>query len=277
MRTFAAIVRWEIGYYLRRISTYVYFFVFVGIAGLFMLALTGAFGDVAIAGVGGKVKANAPLTIAQILPLMSLLGVSITAALAGNALYRDYDAGIDPLIYTSPLTKPAFLGGRFVGSVIVNAMILTGVAVGAFLAFVSPWAHQELIGPYHVSAFVWPFVTHIYPNLLFAAAIFFSLVALTRQMLPNYIGGVVLLIGYLASRSLTANLDNNRLAAMIDPFGMRAGQVATEYWTIAEKNERLLPMTGLLLTNRLVWLAVAGLIFAIAYYRFRFSYALPER
>jgi hypothetical protein len=277
MGTFAAIVRWEVGYYLRRISTYVYFFVFVGIAGLFMLALTGAFGDVALMGTGGKVKANAPLTLAQILPLMGLLGVSITAALAGNALYRDYDAGIDPLIYTSPLTRPAFLGGRFVGSLIVNALVLTGIAVGAFLACVSPWAHKELVGPFQLSAYVWPYVTHIYPNLVLTAAIFFALVALTRQMLPNYIGGVVLLIGYLASRSLTANIDNKTLAAMVDPFGMRAGQLATEYWTIAEKNDRLLPMSGLLLTNRLAWLAVAAAIFAIAYFRFRFSYALPQR
>ena len=92
------------------------------------------------------------------------------------------------------------------------AMVLTGVAIGAALACASPWAHKELVGPFHLSAFVWPFVTHIYPNLLFTAAIFFSLVALTRQMLPNYIGGVVLLIGYLASRSLTANLD--RLVAL---------------------------------------------------------------
>src|SRR3954468_18763651 len=243
MSTFAAIVRWEVAYYLRRVSTYVYFLVFVAIAGLFMLVLGGAFGDVvAVMGAGGKVKANAPLTIAQLLPLMSLLGVSITAALAGNALYRDYDAGIDPLIYTSPLSKPAFLGGRFVGSVIVNAMVLTGVAVGAVLACASPWAHKELVGPFQLSAVVCPSVAHIYPNLLFTAAIFFSLVALTRQMLPNYIGGVVLLIGYLASRSLTANLDNKTIAAMSDPFGMRAGQLGTEYWTIAEKNERLLPM-----------------------------------
>jgi ABC-type transport system involved in multi-copper enzyme maturation permease subunit len=278
MSTFAAIVRWEVAYYFRRISTYVYFLVFVAISGLFMLVLGGAFGDVvAVLGSGGKVKANAPLTLAQILPLMSLLGVSITAALAGNALYRDYDAGIDPLIYTSPLSRPAFLGGRFVGSLVVNGLVLTGIAVGALLACISPWVHKELIAPFSLSAYVWPYITHIYPNLLLTAAIFFALVALTRQMLPNYIGGVVLLVGYLLSRSLTANLDNKKLAAMIDPFGIRAGQITSEYWTIAEKNERLLPMDGLLLTNRLLWIAVAGVIFAIAYFRFRFSYALPER
>jgi ABC-type transport system involved in multi-copper enzyme maturation permease subunit len=278
MGTFAAIVRWEIAYYLRRVSTYVYFLVFVAIAGLFMLVLAGAFGDVvAVLGTGGKVNANAPLALAQLFPLLSLLGVSITAALAGNALYRDYDAGIDPLIYTAPLSRPAFLGGRFVGSLIVNALVLTGVGVGALLACLSPWAKKELLGPFHLSAFVWPYITHIYPNLLLTAAIFFALVALTRQMLPNYIGGVVLLVGYLLSRSLTANLDNKKLSALIDPFGIRAAQVTSEYWTIAEKNERLLPVTGLLLTNRLAWIAVAAVIFAVAYYRFRFSYALPER
>ena len=146
MQTFAAIVRWEVMYYLRRASTYVYFLVFVAVAGLFMLVLGGAIGDVvAVMGTGGKVKANAPLTLAQLLPLMSLLGVSITAALAGNSLYRDYDAGIDPLIYTAPLSRPAFLGGRFVGSIIVNALVLTGVGVGALLATLTPWVQKELM------------------------------------------------------------------------------------------------------------------------------------
>jgi ABC-2 type transport system permease protein len=277
MSTFAAIVRWEVMYYLRRISTYVYFLVFVAIAGLFMLVMTGAFGDVGVMSTGGKVRANAPLILAQLLPLMSLLGMSITAALAGNALYRDYDAGIDPLIYTAPLSRPAFLGGRFVGSVIVNALVLTGIAVGAFVATQLPWAQKELLGPTEFSAYAWPYVTHIYPNLLLTAAIFFSLVALTRQMLPNYIGGVVLLVGYLLSRSLTANLENKTLAAFIDPFGMRAAQITSEYWTIAEKNDRLLPLGGLLLGNRLAWLGVAAVVFAIGYFRFRFSHALPER
>jgi ABC-type transport system involved in multi-copper enzyme maturation permease subunit len=276
MNTFAAIVRWEVSYYLRRVSTYVYFLVFVAIAGLFMLVLTGAFGDQGILGSGGRVKANAPLTLAQILPLMGILGMSVTAALAGNALYRDYDAGIDALIYTSPLSRPAFLGGRFVGSLIVNALVLTGIGVGAAVACASPWAHKELVAPFDFAAYAWPYVTHIYPNLLLTAAIFFSLVSVTRQMLPNYIGGVVLLVGYLLSRTLTANLDNKTIASLIDPFGMRAGQIATEYWTIAERNERLMPLTSLLLTNRLVWVGVGLVIFALAYSRFRFSYGLPE-
>ncbi|HET9425771.1 MAG TPA: M1 family aminopeptidase [Gemmatimonadaceae bacterium] len=277
METFAAIVRWEVRYYLRRISTWVYFGIFFGIAFLFMLALTGAFGDAVVMGTGGKVKANSPLTIAQILPLMSLLGVSITAALAGNALYRDYDAGIDPLIYSAPLTKPAFLGGRFAGSLIVNAFVLLGIGAGAAIACVTPWAHPERLASFDLASYVWPYVTHIYPNLLLTAAIFFSLVSLTRQMLPNYVGGAVLLIGYLLASSAISNLDNKWVGALVDPFGMRAMRYTTEYWTIAEKNELLVPLSGMLLSNRLLWIGIGLTIFAVAYSRFTFSHAVPQR
>lgn len=277
MGTFAAIVRWEVGYYLRRISTWVYFGIFFAIAMLFMLALTGAFGDAVVLGTGGKVKANAPLTLASILPLISLLGTSITAALAGNALYRDYDAGIDPLIYTAPLTKPAFLGGRFAGSLIVNAIVLLGIGFGAAIACILPWSHPERLAPFDFVSYAWPYVTHIYPNLLLTAAIFFALVSFTRQMLPNYVGGAVLLIGYLLGSSQLSNLDNKWVGALVDPFGIRALRYTTEYWTIAEKNELLAPMSGMLATNRLAWMSVAGLIFAIAYFRFSFSHAIPQR
>ena len=89
MTTFLAIVRWELRYYLRRISTWVYFAIFFLIALVFMLAAGGAWDQVNVAlGSGGKVRANAPFALAALIPILSLLGISITAALAGNALYK---------------------------------------------------------------------------------------------------------------------------------------------------------------------------------------------
>lgn len=264
-------------FYLRRISTWIYFGIFFAIAFFLMLAIAGAFGDLVALNTGGKVVANSPLTISSLLPAISLLGTSITAALAGNALYRDYEAGIDPLIYTTPVGKTAFLGGRFVGSLIVNAIVLLGIGIGAAIAFATPWAHPEKLAAFRIAAYVRPYLTHIYPNLIFTGAIFFSLVALTRQMLPNYIGGAVLIIGYLLSASLLTNLKNRWLAAMLDPFGQRATRLTTEYWTIAEKNRELVPLTGMLATNRLIWSGVALVVLVIAYKRFQFSYVLGDR
>src|SRR6185437_9560632 len=42
------------------------------------------------------------------------------------------------------------------------------------------------------------------------------------------------------------------------------------------KNTRLVPLNGLLLTNRLIWLGVAAVIFALAYARFRFAYSVGD-
>ena len=89
-----------------------------------------------------------------------------------------------------------------------------------------------------------PYLGVVLPNLVLTAAIFFSLVALTRQMLPNYIGGAVLLIGYLLAGSLLADIDDSGSPALIDPFGLRAQPSITQYWSIAEKNSRLVPITG---------------------------------
>ena len=55
-------------------------------------------------------------------------------------------------------------------------------------------------------------------DVAMSLALLFALVALTRQMLPNYVGGALLLIGYLLAGSLLADLDDKRLAGLIDPL-----------------------------------------------------------
>lgn len=277
MRQFVAILRWEIRLYLRRISTWVYFVIFFAMAFFFMLAAAGAWPEINFAiGSGGKVLANAPFALASIIPVLSLFGVSITAALAGNSLYKDYETRADPLFYTTPVSKAAFLGGRFAGTLVVNALVTTGIGIGAFVATVTPWAQSDKLAPLRLMSYLQPYFGVVLPNLVLTAAIFFALVALTRQMLPNYVGGALLLIGYLLAGTLLADLDDKRLAGLIDPFGLRAQSALTQYWSIAEKNSRLVPITGVLLTNRLIWLGVAAAIFAAAYLRFRFAYSLSD-
>ena len=87
------------------------------------------------------------------------------------------------------------------------------------------------------------------------AALFFCLAALSRRMLPVYIGSVLLLFGYLAAQGLLRDMENKFTAAMLDPFGVVATSRLTEYWSISERNTRLIPFEGLLLWNRLLWLA----------------------
>src|SRR5205085_3392401 len=61
------------------------------------------------------------------------------------------------------------------------------------------------------------------------------------------------------------------LAALLDPFGAQTYNLMSQYWTVAEKNTLSLGWSGLLLWNRLIWITVASLIFAFAFFRFSFT------
>ena len=87
---------------------------------------------------------------------------------------------------------------------------------------------------------------------------------------------MVLLIGYLLAGTLSSKLENRPLAALLDPFGPYAFERLTEYWTPAEKNGRLLPLQGVLLANRLIWLAVGAGALVLTFLRFRMAEPLER-
>ena len=82
------------------------------------------------------------------------------------------------------------------------------------------------------------------PTSLVLGGLFFCLAALTRRMLPVYIGSVLLLIGFLAAQGLLRDIANKTLASLLDPFGVVATSQLTAYWSISERNTRLVPLEG---------------------------------
>ena len=73
------------------------------------------------------------------------------------------------------------------------------------------------------------------------------------------------------SGTLGADIDNKMLVALIEPSGGRAFHLVTEYWSPAERNANLIPLTGAFLYNRLLWMGIALLVTTISYYGFSFS------
>jgi len=274
-RRFLEIVRFELAYYLRRISTYAYFAIFFALGLLVVSAIGGAFQSVSvgIGGSDGNVYVNSPYVMAVLISSLSLFSVLVTAAVMGHAVYRDYDARIDPLFFTQPIRKLEYLGGRFTGAMLVNLLIFASIPLGLAVACKLPFLDPERLGPFRLAVFVQPFLVFVVPNVLLSGAIFFTLAALTRMMLPNYVGGVIMLVGYMIGASLTTDLDHQTLAALADPFASGAHAIVTKYWTVAERNTRLVPLSGLFLYNRLIWLGVAAAIAAFGFWRFRFAHA----
>jgi hypothetical protein len=87
----------------------------------------------------------------------------------------------------------------------------------------------------------------------------------------SFIGSMALIVVYSISLSLIADIDNQMLGAMLDPFGLRTFSVATKYWTVDDRNTLSIGFEKLILLNRVIWSAVGILVFAITWLRFSFS------
>ncbi len=260
-----------------RLSTWVYFLVFFALAMLWIAAAGGLFKEANISFGSGKVFVNSPFAIAQTVSLLGMFGVIVMAAVMGRAVQQDAEYRSHHFFFTSPISPLEYLGGRFLGAFGVLLVIFASIGLGAWLATLLPGMDAERLGPNLWVAYVWPYLLLLLPNALLIGCIFFVIAALTKKMLPVYVGSVLCLIGYLISLQLLRDLDNKTIAALIDPFGSTAiGRIA-EYWTVAERNTRLIPLEGVLLWNRLLWLGVAALVAAFGFWRFSFSKFATER
>ncbi|WP_223650429.1 ABC transporter permease/M1 family aminopeptidase [Hymenobacter psoromatis] len=265
---FRNVFTFELRYRLRQPSTYIYFGILFLIGFLFLAVEETFFGP----STGGKVFKNAPDTLANFHLGGSFLALFITAAIMGTPIYRDDKEGITGLLYTTPLRKSAYLGGRFLASLLIIWFIMSGMSLGAMAGSVMPWLNPAKYGPFRLDAYLGPLLGGAFVNAFFAGCVFFAAYALTRSSLVVYLGGIVLFLLYQISLVVTTNLSNERLAALLDPFGLDTRTVVTKYWSIAERNTKLLPFgSGAMLENRLLWVGVGLALLALSFATFRMA------
>jgi ABC-type transport system involved in multi-copper enzyme maturation permease subunit len=270
----ANIFLFELQQRLRRISTWVYFLVFFALGCLFTLMSGGAIGGTSVDfGTGGKVLVNSPYALNSIITFISFFGIVITAAIAGQATFQDIDSNSAVFFYTAPITKLDYLGGRYLAAFVVQVPIFVSVGLGAWVGTLMPWIDKTRLGPQIVAAYFQPYFINVLPNLLFLTAIFFALAALSRKMLPVYVASVLVLIGYFAVSQFSGSaLVVSVHAALADPLGGAAIDHITRYWTPFQRNTQLIPLQGILLANRALWLGVGAIFLTVTYAKFAFAY-----
>ncbi|MCF7918541.1 MAG: hypothetical protein K9N06_01350 [Candidatus Cloacimonetes bacterium] len=270
------VFRFEFKFRFQNISTYIYIVIFFLLGVLLTNIMGGAISGTRVMMSSEKVLLNSPFLIMLLVTMFGLLGLFITASMMGFSIYRDFEYNIYPLFFTKPVSKFAYLLGRYLANALIVTFILVGIGAGMLLGQFCPWLNKELFGAIHLSYYLWPYVVNILPNVLFTGAIFFSLAFATRRMLPVYIGAIVLFVGYFIGLALFESLDTKGLAALLDPMGMNAIGEATEHFSVVERNTRLVPFSGYLLWNRVLWLSVGAILMLITYLRFQFSQTLVK-
>jgi ABC-type transport system involved in multi-copper enzyme maturation permease subunit len=217
---------------------------------------------------------NSPFIIAAVSVFSCLIWLLLASAIAGEAAARDVQTGMHPLIYTSPVRKAEYLGGRFLAAFVLNALVLLGVQVGSLLAAYAPGVDPEIIGPFRPASYLAAYAFIALPNAFTAGAIQFWFALASGRAIAGYAASV--LIFFLAvpvSLIVSFPLAQPELGKLTDPIGMLGIMNAMMLeWTIVEKNVRMFRLEGAVLWNRLLWLSVALGILGWIQLRFRFAH-----
>ncbi|MCC6809851.1 MAG: hypothetical protein IT381_20655 [Deltaproteobacteria bacterium] len=269
------ITRFELRRRLRAYSTWVYAALLFGIGVLFMLAAGGAFESASAD--FGKVHANAPLPIFFASSALGIVGLFVIASIAGQAFSQDHAVAIDQLFFASPVKRAHYWIGRFVAAEIVLAVLFLGIPAGLFFGAVMPGLDPRYFGPHIASYYMWPYLHVLLPNILGFGGVFFALATLKRSMRPVHFAAIMLVMGYFLAQAIGRDPENDKLVGMLDPFGMRAARVQTRYWPIAEQNERLVELAGVMLWNRVLWVGIGILALVTVALRFRPDVVVSRR
>ncbi|HWW70165.1 MAG TPA: ABC transporter permease subunit, partial [Duganella sp.] len=214
-----------------------------------------------VGGAIGNVHRNAPTVVAQIMGTFTVISMFIVTIFIAGTVLRDSEVGISDMLFATPMRKYQYLLGRFSAGLVACLAIFVLVAIGMLLGPLMPWVDEARVGPLPGAAYLWSFAFFVIPNLLFVGALLMLLASTTRSMMLVYVGVLGFFVLWAVAGAFTRDINNEWIAVLVDPFGVRAFSRATRYFSAAEANAGLPPFTGYLLANRLLWLGVAALLF----------------
>src|SRR5271154_7183723 len=169
---------------LKSISTYVYFAIWFLMA--FFSVAAQDFGPIG----AGKVLLNGPYATLQYFVQLSAFGMIVMSAIFGTSILRDFQRDTYQMIFTKPITKFAYLGGLWAGSLVTTLFVFLGLPLGEILGCFAPWADHARIMPIDLPMLAYHYAVLIAPQIFFLGTVFFLIAALTRRVIVVYLQGV---------------------------------------------------------------------------------------
>ncbi|MDR9419560.1 ABC transporter permease/M1 family aminopeptidase [Gracilimonas sp.] len=263
------IFTFEIRYWLRKPSFYVYSGIIFALSLFIMVSAAGIFESLTVS-MSTITIVNSATAINGLLNEMAIIVYFFLPAVVGGTIYRDYKHEMHSVLYSYPFKKWEYLLAKFLSGIVMITLIVIAAALGLLLGSVFPGTNPELLGPFELMNYVQPFFYYIIPNMIFFGAIVFGIVTFTRNISVGFIVILALFLLQSFTQSLTQDLDNKMLAALLDPLGMQANSYYTEYWTVFEQNNNPLPWGEVIFYNRLLWTGLGIAIFGLVYKVFDF-------
>lgn len=232
--------------------------------------------NVQLGGAGGA-NVNSPFALVQTHYIMAILAVLIGAAFTNNAALRDNEFRMAEIVYSTRITRSAYVLGRFLGAFLVAYLVYLGTSVGFALGTLMPTLDPELVGPFVLNHYVYAATVVGLPALFANLSIVYAVAVWSRDQRIAYAVIVGLLVLYQVASGLLGQLEYRTLAALVDPSGGSAFGEVMQYWTVFERNTEVVPIEGLLLYNRLLWFGISIALLVATMLRFEFAVSRKQK
>lgn len=213
---------------------------------------------------------NAPWALAHAMAGVTAFGQVITTMIAATAVMRDVAARTQELLFTTKLSRGAYLAGRYAGAVAVMAVVYLAIPAGLLIGSRMPWVDGATVVPFSASAYLRPLALLVAPNVVVVSTLFFAAGALRKGFMAILLLGLALVALWQSGLALSAG-GATWAGVLLDPFGNAALEASTAGWSAADRNVLPIPVSPFLLASRAVWLAIAAGAAVLLVRRFRFE------
>lgn len=220
---------------------------------------------------------NSPFSIGYITGFLSLAVIFIASIIGSQLLFKEWDARMDSLLFTAPLSKPAFLTGRALSFGLVVLFVFLFLYAG-FVIGQSNRTGSEMQKGFYLVRYLYAFMVLVLPSLLFVCSFLLFVAMRSKHKLLLVISGLLVYVLYMVvlvySNSPFMNAASpqsvaaQKLAALLDPFGLSAYYYTARDFTVDQRNQELVPLTGFFLLNRLLYSALAIVFIYLSYLSF---------
>lgn len=239
-------------FYIRKTSFYVLLLAFLGFGFMTGTSAIMPFPNITL---------NSPYAINFFLGLFSLASLIPIVLIASQSLLRENDNQFEQILYTTPITIPAYIISRF--SLVFGVAVFTSLLflIGYILGHLIVIDNSERWGSFHLSHYLHCFFAIVLPNIFLCTVIVCCTAWFSKNRMLVYLSGLGIYILYMivslfsnspfmAGSSPVSDKAMN-LAAKLDPFGMAAFFEQTQYWTAIQRNNNVLQLSGIFLWNRI--------------------------
>ncbi|WPO89831.1 M1 family aminopeptidase [Chryseobacterium sp. HR92] len=230
--------------------------------------------------VGEGIYLNSPYTIGFMTGMLSLAVIFFATVYALQLLFKDQDSKFDHILFSFPFSKSAYLKGKFTAyflqTLVSFSFLMTGFLIGQIMR-----TGSEMQESFNILHYIYPLLIFGFINSLFVCSFLFLISLIIRKKLLVVVGGLLLYVFYMIillfsnspfmAGSLPQSLETQQLSALIDPFGLSAYFIQALDLSSHQKNIQMVPFTGYLLFNRLLFILLSAGILLLSLRLFSFS------